>query len=167
MTSRITTVNGEIIDETNLVTTVKTEPVTEVVLVGTKERPPTVGSGKYAWPLKDSFTRTTGFETRWGDFHQGVDLACSQGTNIYAADGGTVTTAGYSGTYGLLVVIDHQNGQETRYAHCSKLLVNVGDKVFQGQHIAEVGSTGRSTGPHLHFEIRINGVPKNPYNYLP
>ena len=167
VTSRITTVNGEIIDETNLVTTVKTEPVTEVVLVGTKERPPTVGSGKYAWPLKDSFTRTTGFETRWGDFHQGVDLACSQGTNIYAADGGTVTTAGYSGTYGLLVVIDHQNGQETRYAHCSKLLVNVGDKVFQGQHIAEVGSTGRSTGPHLHFEIRINGTPKNPYNYLP
>lgn len=167
VTSRITTINGEVIEETDLVTTVKTKPVKEIVLVGTKERPPTVGSGKYAWPLKDSFTQTTGFESRWGEFHKGVDLACPKGTNIYAADGGTVIQAGYSGTYGLLVKIDHQNGQETRYAHCSKLLVKVGDKVFQGQHIAEVGSTGRSTGPHLHFEIRINGTPKNPYNYLP
>lgn len=167
VTSSIVTVNGEQVDEKNIVTTVKTEPVTEVLLVGTKERPPTVGSGKYAWPLKDSYRVTSKFGSRWGDLHKGVDLACSTGTNIYAADGGTVIKAGYSGTYGNLVVIDHQNGQETRYAHCSKLLVSVGDKVFQGQHIAEVGNTGRSTGPHLHFEIRIGGSPKNPFNYLP
>ncbi|MFR6257458.1 MAG: peptidoglycan DD-metalloendopeptidase family protein [Anaerovoracaceae bacterium] len=167
ITSRVVTVNGEPIEEDNLVTTVKKEPVKEVVMVGTKERPPTVGSGKYIWPLKVNFRQTTGFESRWGDFHNAVDLACNSGSEIYAADGGTVIQAGYMGSYGNVIFIDHQNGQETRYAHCSKLLVKKGDKVFQGQVIAKVGSTGRSTGPHLHFEVRINGTPKNPLNYLP
>ena len=167
ITARVTMQNGKKVKEENLVTTVKTEPVKEVVLVGTKERPPTVGSGKYAWPLKGGFHQSSGFGYRWGRAHQGIDLACSVGTSVYAADGGTVTRAGYSGAYGNLVVIDHQNGQETRYAHNSKLLVKVGDKVYQGQEIAKSGSTGRSTGPHLHFEIRFNGEPRNPLNYLP
>ena len=74
---------------------------------------------------------------------------------------------GYSGAYGYLVIIDHQNGMETRYAHNSSLLVSEGDEVFQGMHIAESGNSGRSTGPHLHFEIRVNGVAKDPLNYLP
>ena len=167
ITARVTMQNGKKVKEENLVTTVKTEPVKEVVLVGTKERPPTVGSGKYAWPLKGGYHLSSGFGSRWGRAHQGIDLACSVGTSVYAADGGTVTRAGYSGAYGNLVVIDHQNGQETRYAHNSKLLVKVGDKVYQGQEIAKSGSTGRSTGPHLHFEIRFNGEPRNPLNYLP
>ena len=167
ITARVTMQNGKKVKEENLVTTVKTEPVKEVVLVGTKERPPTVGSGKYAWPLKGGYHQSSGFGSRWGRAHQGIDLACSVGTSVYAADGGTVTRAGYSGAYGNLVVIDHQNGQETRYAHNSKLLVKVGDKVYQGQEIAKSGSTGRSTGPHLHFEIRFNGEPRNPLNYLP
>lgn len=167
ITARVTTQNGKKIKEENLVTTVKTEPIKEVVLVGTKERPPTVGSGKYIWPLKGGYTKSSGFGSRWGRQHQGIDLACSVGTSVYAADGGTVTRAGYSGAYGNLVVIDHQNGQETRYAHNSKLLVKVGDKVYQGQEIAKSGSTGRSTGPHLHFEVRIGGTPRNPMNYLP
>ena len=167
ITARVTMQNGKKVKEENLVTTVKTEPVKEVVLVGTKERPPTVGSGKYAWPLKGGYHQSSGFGSRWGRAHQGIDLACSVGTSVYAADGGTVTRAGYSGAYGNLVVIDHQNGQETRYAHNSKLLVKVGDKVYQGQEIAKTGSTGRSTGPHLHFEIRFNGEPRNPLNYLP
>lgn len=167
VTSRIVTVNGEAIEEINLVTTVKKEPVNEILLVGTKERPPTVGSGKYDWPLKDGFRQSSGFGARWGRQHAGIDLACPVGTNVYAADGGTVIRAGYAGAYGMLVVIDHQNGQETRYAHNSKLLVKAGDKVFKGQHIAESGNTGRSTGPHLHFEIRIDGTPTNPIKRLP
>lgn len=167
ITARVTLQNGKKVEEENLVTTVKEEPVTEVVLVGTKERPPTVGSGKYIWPLKDSFTQTSGFGSRWGRQHKGIDLAVSVGTTVYAADGGTVVEAQYSGSYGNVVMIDHQNGQETRYAHNSKLLVKKGDKVYQGQPIAKSGNTGRSTGPHVHFEIRFNGEPRNPLNYLP
>ena len=167
ITARVTLQNGKKVEEEDLVTTVKEEPVTEVVLVGTKERPPTVGSGKYIWPLKDSFTQTSGFGSRWGRQHKGIDLAVSVGTTVYAADGGTVVEAQYSGSYGNVVMIDHQNGQETRYAHNSKLLVKKGDKVYQGQPIAKSGNTGRSTGPHVHFEIRINGEPRNPLNYLP
>ena len=167
ITARVTLQNGKKVEEEDLVTTVKEEPVTEVVLVGTKERPPTVGSGKYIWPLKDSFTQTSGFGSRWGRQHKGIDLAVSVGTTVYAADGGTVVEAQYSGSYGNVVMIDHQNGQETRYAHNSKLLVKKGDKVYQGQPIAKSGNTGRSTGPHVHFEIRFNGEPRNPLNYLP
>ena len=167
ITARVTLQNGKKVEKEDLVTTVKEEPVTEVVLVGTKERPPTVGSGKYIWPLKDSFTQTSGFGSRWGRQHKGIDLAVSVGTTVYAADGGTVVEAQYSGSYGNVVMIDHQNGQETRYAHNSKLLVKKGDKVYQGQPIAKSGNTGRSTGPHVHFEIRFNGEPRNPLNYLP
>ena len=167
ITARVTLQNGKKVEEEDLVTTVKDEPVTEVVLVGTKERPPTVGSGKYIWPLKDSFTQSSGFGSRWGRQHKGIDLAVSVGTTVYAADGGTVVEAQYSGSYGNVVMIDHQNGQETRYAHNSKLLVKKGDKVYQGQPIAKSGNTGRSTGPHVHFEIRFNGEPRNPLNYLP
>ena len=167
ITARVTLQNGKKVEEEDLVTTVKEEPVTEVVLVGTKERPPTVGSGKYIWQLKDSFTKTSGFGSRWGRQHKGIDLAVSVGTTVYAADGGTVVEAQYSGSYGNVVMIDHQNGQETRYAHNSKLLVKKGDKVYQGQPIAKSGNTGRSTGPHVHFEIRFNGEPRNPLNYLP
>lgn len=167
ITSRITLVNGEQTEEDVLKTKVKKEPVPEVVLVGTKERPPTVGSGKYIWPLAGGYTLSSGFKYRWGRLHAGIDLATSVGSDVLAADGGTVTFAGYSGAYGYLIKIDHQNGMETRYAHNSKLLVSAGDKVFQGQHIAESGNTGRSTGPHVHFEVRVNGEPKNPQNYLP
>lgn len=144
ITARVTLQNGKKVEEEDLVTTVKEEPVTEVVLVGTKERPPTVGSGKYIWPLKDSFTQTSGFGSRWGRQHKGIDLAVSVGTTVYAADGGTVVEAQYSGSYGNVVMIDHQNGQETRYAHNSKLLVKKGDKVYQGQPIAKSGKIGRA-----------------------
>ena len=168
VTSRIVLVNGEQVEEIPLVTTVKKKPVTEIVLVGIKERPPSVGSGKYIWPLEaGKYNITSRFGPRWGGFHYGLDLALPTGNKVFAADGGVVKEAGYSGGYGYLVTIDHQNGQETRYAHNSQLLVKVGDKVFQGQEIARSGNTGNSTGPHLHFEIRISGDPKNPMNYLP
>ncbi len=168
VTSRIVLVNGEQVEEVPLVTTVKKKPVTEIVLVGIKERPPSVGSGKYIWPLESGkYTITSRFGPRWGRFHYGLDMGIPTGNKVFAADGGVVTAAGYSGGYGYLVTIDHQNGQETRYAHNSQILVKVGDKVFQGQEIAKSGNTGNSTGPHLHFEVRFDGEARNPINYLP
>ena len=98
--------------------------------------------------------------------HTGLDIACSTGTDIKATSDGTVIFSGTSGSYGKLVKIHHGNGIETWYGHCSKLYVNVGDKVSAGDVIAAVGSTGNSTGPHLHFEIRIDGNTVNPQNYL-
>lgn len=98
--------------------------------------------------------------------HTGLDIATSKGTPISAAASGTVSFAGYKGSYGYLVVITHANGVQTYYGHCSQLYVSVGDKVSQGSKIAAVGSTGNSTGPHLHFEVRVNGVAYNPQNYL-
>ena len=99
--------------------------------------------------------------------HGGVDLNADSGQNIYAADDGVVEQSGYYGTYGNMVQLDHGNGYETIYGHASKLLVSVGDTVKKGDVIALVGSTGRSTGPHLHFEVRVNGVKKNPIDFLP
>jgi len=98
--------------------------------------------------------------------HTGLDIAASTGTPIKAAAGGTVTFSGYKGSYGYMVVINHGNGVETYYGHCSKLYVSAGQQVSQGQKIAAVGNTGNSTGPHLHLEIRVNGVAYNPQNYL-
>ena len=98
--------------------------------------------------------------------HKGIDIAASTGTPIYAVAEGTVTRAGWANGYGNLVVISHGNGIETYYGHCSKLYVKTGQKVEAGDHIASVGSTGRSTGPHLHLEIRKNGTQLNPQKYV-
>lgn len=98
--------------------------------------------------------------------HTGLDLATSSGTPIKAAASGTVTFSGYKGSYGNLLVITHGNGVQTYYAHCSKLYLSAGASVSQGQNIAAVGSTGNSTGPHLHFEVRVNGTAYNPENYI-
>lgn len=98
--------------------------------------------------------------------HTGLDIAASRGTPIKAAAGGTVIYSGRKGSYGNMIVIDHGNGVETYYAHCNSLVASAGETVSQGQVIAYVGSTGNSTGPHLHLEIRVNGVAKNPQNYL-
>ena len=98
--------------------------------------------------------------------HTGLDIAAPTGTTVVAAASGTVTFSGYKGSYGNMLVISHGNGVQTYYAHCSKLYVSSGTQVSQGQKIASVGSTGNSTGPHLHLEIRVNGVAYNPQNYL-
>lgn len=98
--------------------------------------------------------------------HTGLDIATSTGTPIAAAASGTVTFSGWKGSYGNLLVVTHSNGVQTYYGHCSKLYVSTGAAVSQGQTIASVGSTGNSTGPHLHFEIRVNGIAYNPQNYL-
>ena len=98
--------------------------------------------------------------------HTGLDIAAPKGTPIKAAAAGTVTFSGMKGSYGYLVVISHGNGVETYYGHCSKLYVSAGAKVNQGDVIAAVGSTGNSTGYHLHLEVRVNGVAYNPQNYV-
>lgn len=98
--------------------------------------------------------------------HTGLDIASSSGSPIKAAGSGTVSFAGWKGSYGNLLVITHSNGVQTYYGHCSKLYVSSGQSVSQGQTVAAVGSTGNSTGPHLHFEIRVNGVAYNPQNYV-
>jgi murein DD-endopeptidase MepM/ murein hydrolase activator NlpD len=117
-------------------------------------------------PLQVHFRITTEYEMRWGEFHWGVDLAAPYGTPIYAAHAGTVTVSGVRGDYGNCVRIDHGNGVETVYGHASKLLVQVGQKVAAGEMIALVGSTGSSTGNHLHFEANVNGDHKDPMKYL-
>lgn len=98
--------------------------------------------------------------------HTGLDIAAPTGTAIKAAAGGKVTFSGWKGSYGNMIVITHENGVQTYYAHCNKLYASVGQTVSQGEVIAAVGSTGNSTGPHLHLEIRVNGVAYNPQNYL-
>lgn len=99
-------------------------------------------------------------------FHEGLDFTAAAGTPIYAAAGGIVTVAEQTPDYGKIVKIDHGSGLETRYAHASLLLVKPGERVEKGQVVAQVGSTGRSTGPHLHYEIRLNGNPLDPRKYL-
>ena len=111
-------------------------------------------------------TITSRFGRRSGGRHTGLDIANSTGTPIKAVADGTVTYAAYKGSYGRLIVIQHTDSVETYYAHCSRIYVSAGQKVKQGDVIAGVGSTGNSTGPHLHLEIRVNGVAKNPQYYL-
>ena len=128
------------------------------------QSPPAKVSGdKMAWPTIGS--RITQYFS-WR--HNGLDIANKIGTEIYAADDGVVEVAasGYNGGYGLTIVINHGGGIKTRYAHASKLFVKVGDQVEKGENIAAMGSTGRSTGSHLHFEVMVNGVRKNPLDYI-
>lgn len=149
--------------------TVITEPVTEVQARGTAERPSWAPTGTFRWPASGTLTSPFGYRYIFGrtSFHGGIDIANGRGTDIVAADGGIVTYAGWQSGYGYVVKIDHTNGYETYYAHCSSMLVREGAKVHKGQHIAEMGSTGRSTGNHLHFEVRYGGERQNPQRYLP
>ena len=95
-----------------------------------------------------------------------MDFAAATGTPIYAAAAGTVTSASYSGNAGNLIVINHGNGLQTYYMHCNRMYIRAGQTVSKGQNIGEVGTTGNSTGPHLHFQVMLNGTPVNPLNYL-
>ncbi len=117
------------------------------------------------WPVRGRLT--SGFGRRWGRLHAGLDLAAPKGTPIHAAKAGTVVFAGRMSGYGNVVIMDHGGGLSTLYGHQSRLGSRRGQRVSQGQTIGYVGSTGRSTGNHLHFETRVNGRPQNPRNYLP
>lgn len=144
---------------------VLTEKKDKIIIVGTAERPKTAATGTFIKPL-EYFTMTSGFGPRWGRHHNGVDLAVHSGTPFVASDGGKVVRAGWYGGYGMCIDIDHGNGNLTRYGHCSRIYVSVGDLVYQGQTIGCVGNTGWSTGPHLHFEVYIEGVRSDPEVYV-
>ncbi|MEX2613713.1 MAG: peptidoglycan DD-metalloendopeptidase family protein [Gaiellaceae bacterium] len=124
----------------------------------------TPSASGFIWPLNGTFV--SGFGMRWGRMHEGIDIAAPTGTPVWAAAAGTVIHSGWLGGYGLLVVVDHGNGVATAYAHNSSLLVAVSQNVSQGETIALVGSTGNSSGPHVHFEVRVNGVAVDPLLYL-
>lgn len=163
--AEITRQNGVEVSREELSQEIYSEPVSQVVLTGTKELPPLIGTGTFVSPVR-SYTLTSRFGTRWGRAHTGIDMAASYGTSIYATDGGKVISAGWEGAKGYCIRIDHGQNITSVYAHLSSMLVSAGDSVYQGQKIGLMGSTGYSTGSHLHFEILVNGVAKNPLNYL-
>jgi len=117
------------------------------------------------WPVEGPITSP--FGPRWGGFHPGIDIGVSTGTPIHAAAAGTVVYCGWESGYGNLVVIDHHNGLATAYGHQSRIAVSCNEEVAQGQVIGYSGCTGFCTGPHLHFEVRVNGTPVDPIGYLP
>lgn len=169
--AKTTYVNGEETERTILSSVTLKEPVTEHRIRGTKARPTWMPTGSFRWPTSGRISSYFGGRKSPGGIgstnHKGIDIAVPRGTPIYAADGGTVTYSGWMSGYGYLVQIDHGNGYVTRYGHNSSLTVSVGQHVYKGQQVARAGSTGNSTGNHCHFEVRYNGVPKNPLNYLP
>jgi murein DD-endopeptidase MepM/ murein hydrolase activator NlpD len=120
----------------------------------------------YAMPLQSAYRFTSGFGPRGRRLHAGIDLAGPSGTPIFGTAGGVVTSADRESGYGNVVRIQHEFGFETVYAHLSKIRVKVGQQVSRGVQIGDMGSTGRSTGSHLHYEVRVNGQPVNPMTYL-
>lgn len=136
--------------------------------VGAREQKAMLDAMPSIWPVKGYVTR--GFRVTGGEnnpeYHPGIDIAAERGTPVLAAADGVVEASRYDETYGWMVEIDHGYGITTLYGHCTRNLVNVGDRVTRGKIIATVGSTGKSTAPHLHFEVRRNGVSVNPQDYL-
>lgn len=128
------------------------------------------GTGQLGWPVSGEITSPYGYRVHpiWGTtiYHSGIDIGVDEGTPVHAADGGVVVWSGWMGGYGYAVVIDHGNGLSTLYGHNSELAVDEGQSVAKGQVISYAGSTGNSTGPHVHFEVRANGDPVDPMGYL-
>jgi len=122
------------------------------------------GSGVLGWPVSGPVT--SGFGVRWGRMHEGIDIAVGEGTPVRAAAAGTVIYAGWMSGYGNLVAVDHGNGLSTAYAHNSSLAVSVGQSVAAGEVVSYSGNTGNSTGPHVHFEVRVDGSAVDPLGYL-
>lgn len=173
LTATVTYVNN--IETSRRVTNAKvvSTPVTERIALGTKVPPEQystedAGYGKFIWPMEVGKSHISEY-TYWdGGYagHVGIDIVAYYGAPIYAGASGTVTHSGWNYGYGNCVIIDHGNGYQTLYGHCSELLVSVGEKVIQGQVIAKEGATGMVSGPHMHFEVRMGNVKLNPVNYL-
>lgn len=160
----ISKVNGVQVGQSVIEETILVEPKDHIVLKGTKVIP-SRGSGVFAWPAEGGYISSK-MGHRWGRQHEGIDIARPSGFTIKAADNGIVVAAGSDGTYGNRVIIDHQNGYKTTYAHLSSISAKVGQVVPTGTKIGVMGSTGRSTGTHLHFEVEKNGVTINPLTVL-
>lgn len=154
---RVTYVNGVQTNSVEESRTIKKEPKNEIIIQGTNDAPSYEATGSFMWPVPYTYEIVSYYGYRWGRLHSGIDISDNGigGQDIVASDGGTVTWSGYDDSgYGYYVIIDHGNGYLSLYGHCSSLAVSEGDKVYKGQTIAYVGSTGDSTGDHLHFEIR-------------
>ncbi|MEZ0536499.1 peptidoglycan DD-metalloendopeptidase family protein [Caldicellulosiruptoraceae bacterium PP1] len=162
--AKIVLLNGLEYDRKILKQEIIQKPVERVLYVGTKKPPLYMATGRFSYPLWGTLSSRFGYRGR--EFHEGIDLAVPWGTSVYASDGGVIEFTGWSGGYGKLIIINHKNGYQTYYGHLSSIYVTPGQKVVKGQIIGKSGSTGRSTGPHLHFEVRKNGVPQNPLRYL-
>lgn len=162
VTQEVTRENGKEVSRLTLSERILSYPVTRKIVRGSRQVPP-MGSGQMAWPCQGSISSYYGW--RWGTFHQGIDIAANRSAPIIAADSGMVSCAGWNGGYGYLVKIDHGGGKETWYGHQNKIAVKVGQTVSKGDLIGYVGSTGNSTGPHLHFEVHEGGKTKNPLSY--
>lgn len=162
MQYRVTKENGVVVKEEWLGQTVIKESLAEVVYRGTKVVGE--GTGTFSWPVSGA-TISSSFGERWSRAHKGMDLVSSNRT-IKASDAGTVIFAGVKSGYGNLVIVDHRNGYQTYYGHLKSISVSSGQRLEQGAKIGVMGSTGRSTGTHLHFEIRKNGTAVNPMKYL-
>lgn len=159
--AKVVRVNGEKVDHLVQKVELVQAPVDEIIRIGTKEG----ATGSFIKPTNGRLSSP--FGPRWGSFHRGIDLACPIGTQVLAADGGVVTRARTNaGSYGNYIDIDHGNGYTTRYAHLSLIEVHVGQKVSQGDPIAKSGNTGRSTGPHLHFEVCNQGNLEDPLKHI-
>lgn len=164
---RIARRNGRVTEQTVLSQRVLKEPVTQVQYRGTKVVPDH-GTGSFIWPVAGPSRLTSGYGWRRWRVHEGLDIAAPRGTAILAADAGVVTKSEWYGDYGYVIFIDHGGGRVvTVYGHNEVNLVKVGDVVQKGQVIGRVGSTGRSTGPHLHFEVRVDGKPVDPLQFYP
>ena len=168
-TEVINYVNGEQVAKTVEGVMLVKAPYEEVVGIGTKERPLTASYGAYIWPAEGLITSEFGYRrTSVGSAnHEGLDIAGRSGQTIVAADGGEVIYSGWKKAYGYMVHIRHDNGEETVYGHCSSLIAKEGERVYRGQEIARMGSTGLSSGVHLHLEVRVDEKAVDPMGYLP
>lgn len=156
--------NGKVTNRDVLEEEVTKEAVNKVIVKGTKVIP-SRGTGNLSWPAVGGYISShVGY--RWGSYHKGIDIAGPSNRSILAADNGTIVFAGYQGSFGNKIEINHNNGMKTIYAHLSSINVKVGQVVQKGQQIGVMGSTGNSTGVHLHFEVYKNGALQNPLNYL-
>lgn len=163
--AEIIRVNGKETQRNILEEKISKDPVGKIVVKGTKIPPPKIGSGTFIRPTSRGLL-TSRFGGRWGRMHEGIDIALPIGSQIKASDGGRVTFSGYKNGYGYCIIIDHGGNLSTLYGHNSQLLVKKGESVFQGQVIAKSGNSGRSTGPHLHFEVLKHGNAVNPLGYV-
>lgn len=161
---KVTEIDGEEVSRLVLKTDVIKEPITQIEKIGTKKRPPTTGTGTFITPSYGSLSSR--FGSRWGRRHTGIDVSGSYNSPIKAADGGKVTYSDWMDGYGYYIIIDHENGYETAYGHCSELLVKAGSRVSKGDIIAKMGNTGRTTGTHLHFEVKKDGEYIDPLKFV-
>lgn len=158
--------DGEHIENIITGSSVVSEAVSAVYAMGLKARPITVSYGNFIWPVSGTFS--SGFGARSSGVHNGIDICNELGTSICAADGGVVIRADAElDGFGNLVIVRHDDGTETYYAHLDAFLVTEGERVYQGQEIGRMGTTGRSSGVHLHFEVHVNGTEVDPLLYLP